>query len=401
MISVKETNELIKYASKVFDKLFANRFLIESQLFPVSEYIMVSCVNSYEKFYDQLKRLTEKISPEEIARREAGKLFTEITPLQIFNIQMFPCFGRTVRISNLYKDNPMREPKEKFNQIRFILDFWQRLAKNYYDGSLTIDEMGGTCQIASRESLNLVKNKLEKIDPDKLKNLRHMIAHLDQLAFLDECETRMKISNHGPYYISEKPDEFIVIKEIVRLYDGKTVQWPWSETDAEAPYSNILVAYQLKGDIECYYNDWGTLTTKPTEIKDKITKYCLLSKKGNKIIELDEAIIKEFRKYAQLAHKELYLKYAKWTKLQRLEAGALVYNKNFDRFTNLVGITDKIDWSLTDNVKNQELKRFLKNKIEDFSCGNWIMRSNRKRKIHPTYFVREEIDLKKAGSFYK
>jgi hypothetical protein len=295
----------------------------------------------------------------------------------------------------------MREPKEKFNQIRFILDFWQRLAKNYYDGSLTIDEMGGTCQIASRESLNLVKNKLEKIDPDKLKNLRHMIAHLDQLAFLDECETRMKISNHGPYYISEKPDEFIVIKEIVRLYDGKTVQWPWSETDAEAPYSNILVAYQLKGDIECYYNDWGTLTTKPTEIKDKITKYCLLSKKGNKIIELDEAIIKEFRKYAQLAHKELYLKYAKWTKLQRLEAGALVYNKNFDRFTNLVGITDKIDWSLTDNVKNQELKRFLKNKIEDFSCGNWIMRSNRKRKIHPTYFVREEIDLKKAGSFYK
>ncbi|MHA1271086.1 MAG: hypothetical protein ACTSPY_14935 [Candidatus Helarchaeota archaeon] len=400
MITIKEANELITYASGIFDKLFASRFLIESVLFPVSEYILVACINSYEKFYNQLKELVKKISVDEIIERERGKLFTEITPLQIFNIQMFPLFGRMCRISNRYHDDPLKEPEEKFDQIRFILTFWKELASKYYNGHLTVEEMGGKCQIATDESLRIITDRLRKSDDgNELNQIKKTVAQLEQISFLDECETRMKISNHGPYYISS--NELITVHEIVRLYDGKKPQWPWSETNATAPYSNFLIAYLLEGDVQCYYNDWGTMISNPIDFKSHIKKYCILSRKGNKYIELKHDDIKDFEKYAKEAHKELYLKFSKWTKKERLEAGILVYNKNFDRFTNLVGITDKLDWGIAEEVRDQEFKRLLNNDTSDFRVGNWMMRSNRKRKIMPTYFRREQVNLKEIGSFYK
>ena len=44
----------------------------------------------------------------------------------------------------------------------------------------------------------------------------------------------------------------------------------------------------------------------------------------------------------------------KWDRAEQLKAGALVYNKNWDRFTNLVGLTDQIDWDLTNEIKENE-----------------------------------------------
>ncbi|MHA1752945.1 MAG: hypothetical protein ACTSYZ_11300 [Candidatus Helarchaeota archaeon] len=396
MLSVQETNNLIEYTSKIFDKLFAGRFLVESKLFPVSEYVLVACVNAYEKFYEQLKKLNDKISAKQIARREKGKLFTEITPLHIFDVHMFPLFGRMCRISNVFHNDPMKESEEKFDQIRYILTFWKELASEYYGGPLSVDEMDGKCQIASSDSLNIIKDHLQSpSDQKEVSQVRKMVAHLEQLAFLDECESRMKISNHGPYYTDL--NEKIVVTEIIHLYDGKKAQWPWSETKDFAPYSNLLIAYQLSENVKCKFNDWGTLITDPIDFKRYITKYCLISKKNNKLIQLGLDDVKDFETYSKSAHKELYIKFAKWSKKERLEAGALVYNKNFDRFTNIVNITDKIDWSISENVKNFELKHFLNNEIIDFRVGNWVMRSNRKRKIHPTYFKREIVDLKRIG----
>ena len=100
---------------------------------------MIACLNSYEKFYQQLKLVADKISPEDIANQNR-KLFTEITPLQIFDIQMFPLFGRLIRICEHEKD-PNYESIEKFEEMVFIIDFWKRLASSYFQiGALTVKE---------------------------------------------------------------------------------------------------------------------------------------------------------------------------------------------------------------------------------------------------------------------
>ena len=67
--------------------------------------------------------------------------------------------------------------------------------------------------------------------------------------------------------------------------------------------------------------------------------------------------------------------------------GALVYNKNFDRFTNLVGITDQIDWELTDQIKENELKDVvnMSGKLL-LKLAGWLFRTNKKRMKNPTFF---------------
>ena len=117
---------------------------------------------------------------------------------------------------------------------------------------------------------------------------------------------------------------------------------------------------------------------------------CLLSKKNNKIKVLNSAEIRDFEYYTKSAHKELFLKFSKWSKKERLEAGALVYNKNFDRFTNLVGITNQVDWGLTEEIRQNEFKDLV-NKIGTsvYAPLGWIFRGPRARKKNPTFFLRE------------
>ena len=69
--------------------------------------------------------------------------------------------------------------------------------------------------------------------------------------------------------------------------------------------------------------------------------------------------------------------------------GALVYNKNFDRFTDLVGVTKQIDWELTDQIKENELKAIvnMSGKLMTRLAG-WLFRSKKKRLKNPTFYYR-------------
>ena len=272
MITVDRTNELLVYITRVFDDLFMKRGAVESPLFPTSEYIIVACVNSYEKFHSQLSRVANLITPEEIGRTQRY-LFTEITPLQIYNIVMFPLFGRTARILGEFDRNSLAEPLEKFQEIQFIIDFWERLAGTYYGGPLTMNEMGGSAQIL-RETPDLrqIKKNISSSTPDEIKIIRKTTANLQMLSFMDECETRMRISSHGPYP-HEGTD--LIITEMIRFYTGDNPQWPWSATKVKAPFSKVAFVYGLK-DMKIWFNDWGTLFTDPPEYGESIKTVAIL-----------------------------------------------------------------------------------------------------------------------------
>jgi len=379
-------NNLLSYLSVSFDEIFGKRLVVESKLFPVSEYIAISCLNSYEKFYQQLKLVTDKISPEEIAKQNR-KLFTEITPLQIYDVQMFPLFGRTIRFSQ-NRFNPLSESEEKFEEIKFILDFWKRLATSYYQtGALTVKEMGGNCKILPETDLNFIKKHLFTPNKDELKKIKRSSAQLEVYSFTDECETRQRISDHGPYEL-ENGDQMI-IREIIRLYDGNKPQWEWSETKATAPTSVIAFAFVLKNMNKIWFNDWGTLFTDPIDYSKNISSVAIITRENekNKPIGLDE--LKEYEKYAQDALVELYIKMTQWNREQKIKAGVLVYNANFGRFSDLVGVTEQIDWSIDKKIEEKELKE-----IVNFSgklmtrLARWLFRSKKKRLKNPTFFYR-------------
>ncbi|NHI92224.1 MAG: hypothetical protein EAX96_06940 [Candidatus Lokiarchaeota archaeon] len=361
---------------------------MESKIFPVTEYIMISCLNSYEKFYHQLKLVSDRITPERIAD-EQRKLFTEITPLQIFNLQMFPLFGRLIRILQMGR-KPENEPLEKFQQIQFILNFWKRLARAYFNtGALTVREMEGNCQILPDNDVKFIVKNLHTPNQEELKKIKRTSAQLEVYSFSDECETRMRISDHGPY---ELPDgEKLIVREMIRLHvDGEKGQWPWSEIKATAPTSVIAIAFALKNMKKIWFNDWGTLFTDPIDYSNNISSVAILTREKNKNKSLGIDELKAYEQFAQEALVELYLKMTSWSRAEKIKAGALVYNKNFDRFTNLVGITDEIDWNLNPEVLQKEFKELVdKNGTNTFTpLALWIFRSNKFKIKNPTYFLR-------------
>ncbi len=370
--------------SESFDELFGTRLAVESTMFPVTEYIMISCLNSYEKFYHQLKKVSELISPEDIATQNR-KLFTEITPLQIYNIQMFPLFGRTVRFGQAgYKTDV--ESREKFEEIKFILDFWKRLALSYFQtGALTIHEMGGICKILPENDLNFIKKNLFIPSQGELKKIKRASAQLEVYSFTDECETRMRINDHGPYEVEN--GKLMIIREIIRMYDGKKAQWDWSETKATAPTPVIAFAFTLENMNKIWFNDWGTLFTDPIDYSKNIVSIAILTQENgrNKAIGLDE--LQSYEQFAQEALIEQYIKMTSWSREQKIRAGVEVYNRNFDRFGALVGVNDQIDWSISKEIQENELKDVVNMKGNLLTkLAGWLFRSKKKKLKNPTFF---------------
>jgi hypothetical protein len=66
------------------------------------------------------------------------------------------------------------------------------------------------------------------------------------------------------------------------------------------------------------------------------------------------------------ANKELFMKFSKWDRRQRLIAGAFAYCYGYARYTNFVGITDQINWELTERTMNKYVPEFMKS---DFDQG--------------------------------
>ncbi len=385
-MNLNDTNQLLRRLSVTFDNLFLKRLTVESKLFPVNEYIIIACLNSYAKIYKQLKMVNEKISPEQISQKER-KLFTEITPLQLFDLQMFPLFGRTIFYCE-HEYDPRCESLEKFQEIQFILDFWTRLSKSYYNtGALTIEEMAGNARILPNNHLKFIKKHLFTPEKSELSKIKRTSAQLEVYCFMDECEARMKISEHGPYEMDN--GEILVIREMIRLNDGKQPQWPWSDTKANAPTSVIAFAFTLKDMKKVWFNDWGTMFTDPVDYSKNITSTAILTQEEgkNKSLGLDE--LKPYELFAQQALIELYRKMTKWDRAEQIKAGALVYNKNFDRFTNVVGLTNQIDWSLTKEIEQNEFSDLV-NKIGKSVYGplSWIFRGCKAKLKNPTFFLR-------------
>jgi hypothetical protein len=303
-------------------------------------------------------------------------------------MQMFPLFGRTIYYCQ-HEQDPACESFEKFQEIQFILDFWRRLAQIYYGtGALTIEEMDGKAKILPDLDLNFIKKQLFSPEKADLSKIKRSSAQLEVYCFMDECETRMKISDHGPYELEN--GELLIVREMIRLNDGEHPQWPWSATEAIAPTSKIALAFTLKDMNRIWFNDWGTLFTDPVDYSKNITSCAILTQEEGKNRSLDIQELKAYEEFAQKALLELYRKMTPWSRAEKMKAGAFVYNKNFDRFTNLVGVTDQIDWDLTEEIKQNEFTDLV-NKVGKsvYSPLTWILRGPKAKLKNPTFFLRK------------
>jgi len=384
-MDVKEANELIAHASELVDYQVSRRGLLETQLFPVTAYICVSFYNAYDMLYDILKKISEKTTPE-IMGRESRKILSEINALSIFYIPLYYMIGRMGEIQRNGGDSKS-ESLEKRKQTLFVLDFWKRLATSYFrDGKISVYDSNKKNMVLDHSTVNQTLNNIVDLSKEEVIKVKRIVANLEVVSFLDECEARAKICDHGPYKIND--NESLVFREISHLYDGGIPHFPWSETNAKAPFNNIAFAFRLK-DVEINFDDFATLETIPQDFTDNITGVALFTRSGEKVKNLDLNILDSFKDYSERANKELFLKFSKWDRKQRLIAGAYAYCYGYARYTNFAGISGDIKWDLTERTMKTYVPMFMES---DFDPGipRLFRSKSKKRKEGPSLYLLPE-----------
>ncbi len=384
-MDIKEVNELIAHASELVDYQVSKRGLLESQLFPVTAYICVSFYNSYDMLYDILKRVSEKTPPEKMGNN-SRKILSEIQALSIFYIPLYYMAGRMGEIHRNGGD-PRSESEEKRKERIFIMDFWKRLASSYFpNGKLGVNDSNKKNIALDTGDIDWTKDHIKDVSKDQAMKIKRTMANLELVSYIDECEARAKLCDHGPYKINE--NESLVFREVLHLYDGSKPHFPWSATEAKAPYRNVAFVFRLK-NVEIELDEFGSLESKPIDFTENITGAALFTRDVNGVKPLSFDVLDGFSDYAIKANKELFLKFSKWEKQQRLIAGAYAYCYGYARYTNFVGITDEINWDLTEQTMNKYVPEFMES---DFDPGipRFLRSRGKKNREGPSLYLLPE-----------
>jgi len=384
-MNVKETNEIIAHVSEIIDYQVSKRGLLESQLFPVTAYICVSFYNSYDMLYNILKKVSEKSSPEKMGK-ESRKILSEIQALSIFYIPLYYMAGR---MGEIYRNNedPSSESEEKRKETMFILDFWKRLASSYFpNDKLSVNDSDKKNIALNQSDIEWTLNNIKDVSKEQAMKIKRTMANLELVSYIDECEARAKLCDHGPYKVDN--NEILVFREILHLYDGGKPHFSWSATEAMAPYTNVAFVFRLK-NVEIELDEFVSLESKPIDFTDNITGVALLTRDRNDVFPLDFNVLDTFNDYAIKANKELFLKFSKWDRKQRLIAGAYAYCYGYARYTNFVGITDEINWDLTERTMDKYIPEFMES---DFDQGipRFFRSRGKKKKEGPSLYLMPE-----------
>lgn len=357
-MEISGVNNLLGHVSEVFGDILAERGLIESKLFPVSEYISVSCFHTYDFQYDLMKMVWERITPEDLAK-QSKKLLSDIHALSITYQWLYYGLGRMGVIFNKLESEPSKESAEKQEQWKWILENWYRLATSYFNNGKHSVASGGYTNLAFEDNtISWLKDRLQPVKEEQVKKIRRSLGSIELYSFLDECEARAKLIDHGPYPYRE--DEILVVSEFTRMWDGKDKWLPWSNTEAELPSSKLGIAFTIK-NATATFNDIGTMNIEPGDYSSLVTSACAFANNGSNIVEIGLDELPAYAEAADAAQAELYMKFAEWDKKKLMLAGAVAYWRGFARYTDIVGVTDKIDWEIARHIEDEHVPFFMEN----------------------------------------
>lgn len=384
-MNTSEANNLLMHLSEHIDNQVNKRGLVESQLFPVTAYICVSFYNTYDVLYGILKEISKKTTPEKMGA-ESRKILSELQALSIFYIPLYYLPGRMGYIHRNGGD-PHSESELKQKETKFILDFWHRLASTYHrNGALCVEDAGGKNLILNQNDLDWTLEHVKDISNEDAFKLRKTMANLELFSFLDECEARAKLHDHGPYKINK--EEVLIFREISHLYAGGELHFPWSETSVKAPYENIAFVMKVK-NLEATVDNIATMTTEPPNFTKNITGAALFVREGDLVKPLNFDVLTTYNKYATEGNKELFKKFYKWDRRERLLAGVHAYCYGFARYTNFVDITKEINWKISEDTINTYVSEFLESDY-DPAIARFFRTKRQKKKEGPSLYLLPE-----------
>ncbi|MFX0133769.1 MAG: hypothetical protein ACFFDN_09000 [Candidatus Hodarchaeota archaeon] len=401
-ITTEEANELIYIMSENVRKGLFGREAVESQLFPVTIYICIACHQLYDQSfqYKIIKKMVDNgCDPRKIGPK-CKTLCAILNGLSFQSLAMLYLHGRAQKIFDW--GGAEHEPEQKKEETKFILDFFQYLNPNYRnDGLLLADQSEDeNMRILDKDLIEKLRHDMFGVNKEQIKKFKRTLAILTTHNYLDKCDCRAGIFEHGPYKMDS--GELLIFKEFQFLYTGEEL-YPGrrkvlslSETESKSPISNISIGYTVKDIKSVKFTDWGTLFIDPTDFSDKITSIGFWTRelllptkqrypdKMGKITPVSFDIYEQIGKYAQAALNELYIKIAEWDYIKRCLSGVSLYTNYLALFAIFAGI--KYNWEIPKKTHDY-ISIFQKYPLGAHPFIARFTRGKKKRKIDPTYYL--------------
>lgn len=347
-----ETNNLIQHLADESLYLCLTRTVQESKLYPVSAYMLLSYLNCFYRYPELLRKIEHSVSAEELADR-ARLIGVKAQALHVgWCLPAFYLLGREMLVSM-----GMVRPQDAVEDVMYVMDFWKRFQLSWHrnNGHRTAAEAHHRTQILPDRTLEVFRSDMFACDPgDQLQEAAHaFMAVASQYGFLASCESRISLSNSGPYRIDARHE--MIVRDFMDLGECSL---PWLDgVAAGVPFNNFTVAISVR---DCHFHlmdDWGSFESEPAFAPEKLAGVGLYVSDplSDGFVPLGmgsrEELITKFGELTAIlkdSTSKLWTRMADWSREQLMDAGALVYFSIIKELAHLAGVYDVDDWMQID-----------------------------------------------------
>jgi hypothetical protein len=360
----------------------------ESKLFPVLPYLMMSMIEGYWRYPDQLRRSMLTVSPEDVGHRarNAGSVFSKLTAWGMTNYYLN---GR----SNLIRLGMIR-PEDNLEDLWLVCDWYKRFSKAYHraGGHVNTLDAGDIAQDHEERVLQVFEADCFAADDALRAAYGKFNAIATQYNFLIHCESRSGLHSSGPYRMGGR--RLMHVRDFYNLSDS-TLPW-MDEIAPEIPFNNLSLVVITEG-VSIEITDWATPYTQPENHQDRVIGVGLytsdflsdryqpvgMDSKQDLIDTLEDLTEKMTE-----ATRRLYRRFSGYSMDQMIEAGIVTYYQAPIDVIRMSGNYEQSEWDMIDdrtmrlwNVFNEEYA--LDSYVDHFNLAAGQLGAQNEYYIHP------------------
>jgi hypothetical protein len=334
-------NDALDYLGREYRVALEQRTVFESEMFPISAYVVMSHVEDYLQLPGRLRTIASAVDPYELFSRglPVGSLRNFIG---LMSTLLHYLSGREILI-DLGEIDPSSDLRDHLDVLRF----WRRGLHGLFGVErLPTPELAGTVRPLHRDRVEQIIGELIPAEPDVASVVRRFGATLTSYCFLENCDSRLATCDTGPYAIDG--DRHLALRELIIDCDGR---YPWVDAIRDQlPRHAFVIAYELPRSVSMSVNVWGTAAFHPSDYHAKATGLRVYAVDHDRLLPLTIAELRPLIRTFEAAQERLYRDFAQMSRQDRTLCGVHMYAWKTKSWATAAGCLDRIDWSLSPRV---------------------------------------------------
>ncbi|MDG2427447.1 MAG: hypothetical protein P8M16_03380 [Acidimicrobiales bacterium] len=342
-------NGWISAINPVTRRLVGERTAYESQLIPVSQYVVVSCVEAFLRYPEAIEVITAARSPADIGSM-ARRLSCQANSVFLWGVANFFLIGRNVM--NMV-DPSLDSGPGGLARADTVLEFWAQTSMSYRGGDhLQAAEVGDRNDVLSAALVGALVAGVTPVDDQRRERVRRANATIINHLFLLYFDTRVGHGDTGPYRLED--GRTLVVRDYFRLGPS---DFAWSNVATDVPFHNLTAAFVLDDGVEVSITDYGTTVSSPEDYLEHLVGFGLWTTDGVAPDGVPRPLCDDdmdrVAAACQTTQKRHYRDIVAMERDQRIACGAYVYFTFLRPFAELAGVADEIDWACPRDISEE------------------------------------------------